>query len=165
MADINLEIATFGAGCFWGVEHILKSIKGVVDTEVGFMGGDPNRTTYQEVCHGETGHAEVVQVTFNSKILTYKDLLGYFWRLHNPTTLNRQGLDIGSQYRSVIFYHTDEQKQWALESKEQFNGSGVFEQEVVTEIRPLMRFFKAEEYHQDYIDKGPGRFCHSLRDR
>ncbi len=164
-ANKNQQLATFGAGCFWGVEHILAEIDGVVDTEVGYMGGDLDNPTYHDVCTGKTGHAEVVQLTYDAEKVSYEMLLDYFWRLHNPTTSNRQGPDIGSQYRSVIFYHNNEQKKAAVLSKAEFNRSGVFKLMAVTEIVEGKRFYTAEDYHQQYFKKSGVYVCHTLRDK
>ncbi|OHD66172.1 MAG: peptide-methionine (S)-S-oxide reductase [Spirochaetes bacterium RBG_13_51_14] len=159
------EAATFAAGCFWGVEHIFKGVKGVVKTTVGYTGGGMENPTYRNVSTGNTGHAEAVRVEYDPSVISYDELLNYFWRLHDPTQLNRQGPDIGTQYRSVIFYHNQEQKRAAEKSKEQFDRSGVFSKKTVTEIKPAGAFYDAEEYHQDYFNKNPGRSCHILRDR
>jgi peptide methionine sulfoxide reductase msrA/msrB len=159
------EAATFAAGCFWGVEHILKGVKGVVKTRVGYTGGTTEHPGYRDVCSGETGHAEAVHVEFDPKVISYEELLGYFWRLHDPTQLNRQGPDTGTQYRSVIFYHTDEQRKIAEASREKFDKSGVFPKKAATRIEPAGAFYDAEEYHQDYFGKNPGRSCHFLRPR
>lgn len=145
--------ATFGAGCFWHVEEAFRKVKGVKKTEVGFSGGKVENPSYDMVCHGGTGHAEVVQVEFDPKIVSYEKLLDVFWEIHNPTTKNRQGLDIGEQYRSVIFYHNEKQKEIALKSKEKLENSGKYKKPIVTEIVPFMGFYKAEEYHQNYIEK------------
>jgi peptide-methionine (S)-S-oxide reductase len=157
------EEATFAAGCFWGVEHLLKQVRGVISTTVGYTGGHLKNPTYEQVCSGTTGHAEAVRVEYDPAIITYRELLGYFWRLHDPTQLNRQGPDIGEQYRSAIFYHSGEQRETAEKSKAEFDSSGVFRTRAVTEITPLVDFFEAEEYHQDYIEKHPERACHALR--
>jgi peptide methionine sulfoxide reductase msrA/msrB len=159
------EIATFGAGCFWGVEHILKKVKGVVKTRVGYTGGGMEYPGYRDVSSGTTGHAEAVRVEFDPSVISYEELLDYFWRLHDPTQLNRQGPDIGTQYRSVIFYHNPEQKTAAEKSKAKFDKSGVFSKKTVTEIKPAGAFYDAEEYHQDYFGKNPGRSCHVLREK
>lgn len=163
--SIKSETATFAAGCFWGVEAILSKVDGILETTAGYMGGDVEDPTYELVCSGKTGHAEVVQITYDPGIISYEELLDYFWRLHDPTTLNTQGVDVGIQYRSVIFYHTDEQKEIAEKSKEHFDSSGVFKEKAVTEIVPATTFYKAEEYHQDYFAKNGGAVCHVLRDR
>lgn len=161
----HIKIATFAAGCFWGVQHIFKQIRGVVNTTAGYSGGSTEYPSYRDVSTGTTGHAEAVRVEYDPAVISYAELLGYFWRLHDPTQLNRQGPDLGTQYRSIIFYHTEEQKRAAEKSKEQFDKSGVFKKKAVTEIRPSGPFYPAEEAHQDYFDKHPGRSCHILRDR
>jgi peptide-methionine (S)-S-oxide reductase len=149
------EIATFGAGCFWCVEAVLERLSGVIDVSSGYMGGAEPNPTYKQVCTGETGHAEVVQVRFDPRVLSYDALLGWFWRLHDPTTMNRQGADEGTQYRSAIFYHSEEQKQRALLSKKAADESGAFVSRIVTEITPASAFYPAEEYHQDYFRLNP----------
>lgn len=161
----DLEIATFAAGCFWGVEDILKQVDGVVETTVGYTGGHTPAPSYQQVCGGETGHTEAVQVTFDPSKVAYEELLDVFWRLHDPTTVNRQGPDIGSEYRSAIFYHNEEQKAIAEKSKAAFNQSGILEKKAVTEIVAVMPFFEAEEYHQDYFEKKGMAGCHIIRER
>ncbi|BBH54251.1 peptide-methionine (S)-S-oxide reductase MsrA [Fluviispira sanaruensis] len=155
-----MEIATFGAGCFWGVEAKYRTIKGVISTEVGYLGGTLKNPTYEDVCSDKTGHAEVVQITFDPKIVKYSDLLDVFWKCHNPTTLNRQGPDIGSQYRSAIFYHSDEQKVVAEKSKLTLEEKHVYKDKIVTEITPTSTFYKAEEYHQQYLEKKGLASCH-----
>lgn len=150
----NAGKATFGAGCFWGVEASFRKIKGVISTAVGYMGGSLKNPTYEQVCSGETGHAEVVQVTYDQAIVSYYELLTVFWSVHNPTQLNRQGPDIGSNYRSVIFYHDTEQGQIARKSKERLQVSGRFGfGKIVTQILPASEFWRAEEYHQQYFEK------------
>lgn len=146
------EKATFAAGCFWGVEQEFKKIKGVIATTVGYSGGNFNNPTYRDVCSGKTGHAEVVEVTYDSSQVSYESLLAIFWKMHDPTTINRQGPDIGSQYRSIIFYHSPEQEKAAKASKESLNAS-TFNNKIVTEIIPAMKFYRAEEYHQCYLEK------------
>jgi len=148
-----MEKATFGAGCFWGVEATFRRLKGVVDTAVGYMGGTLSNPTYEDVCSDQTGHAEVVQVKYNPAEVSYDELLQVFWDKHDPTTLNRQGPDVGSQYRSVIFYHSDEQKNAAQASKKQLQESGSYKNPIVTEILPVAEFYPAEEYHQRYLEK------------
>ncbi|MFX0179952.1 MAG: peptide-methionine (S)-S-oxide reductase MsrA [Candidatus Hodarchaeota archaeon] len=148
-----MEKATFGAGCFWGVEARFRKVKGVIDAIVGYTGGKTENPTYKDVCTDKTGHAEVVQVTYDPSIVSYEELLEVFWNIHNPTTLNRQGWDIGTQYRSVVFYHSEEQKQKALKLKEKLNKSGKYINPIVTEITPASVFYKAEEYHQRYYEK------------
>ncbi|MFO7947683.1 MAG: peptide-methionine (S)-S-oxide reductase MsrA [Armatimonadota bacterium] len=153
--------ATFGAGCFWGVESAFRQVPGVVDATVGFMGGSTQDPTYKEVCTGRTGHAEVVQVEYAPEVVSYEELLEIFWRIHDPTQLNRQGPDVGSQYRSVIFYYDDDQKQAAVASKEAVEKSGEYDSDVVTEIEPAGEFYPAEEYHQRYFEKrGIDPTCH-----
>jgi peptide-methionine (S)-S-oxide reductase len=150
---METDKATFGAGCFWGVEETFRKLKGVTDTAVGYAGGAKDNPTYEDVCTDETGHAEVVQVEFDPAKVSYRELLDVFWANHNPTTLNRQGPDVGTQYRSVVFYHSPEQKAAAEESKDALTKSGRFKREIVTQIEPAPRFFRAEEYHQRYLEK------------
>jgi peptide-methionine (S)-S-oxide reductase len=152
-ATMKTEKGTFGAGCFWGVEETFRKLKGVVSTAVGYAGGTKHNPTYEDVCTDETGHAEVVEIEFDPSQLKYEDLLDVFWSNHNPTTLNRQGPDVGTQYRSVIFYHSPGQKSAAETSREQIDKSGRFRQPVVTQIEPAPRFWPAEEYHQRYLEK------------
>ena len=152
--------ATFGAGCFWGVEAAYRQIPGVISTRVGYLGGTLENPTYHDVCSGRTGHAEVVEVSYDSERLTYDDLLTVFWDNHNPTTLNRQGPDIGTQYRSAIFYHDDEQKALAEASKEERERSGRYRNPIVTEITPASAFYEAEDYHQQYLEKRGLSSCH-----
>ncbi len=161
----TFEKATFGAGCFWGVEALFKRVDGVVDIDSGYMGGSVKDPSYEDVSTGMSGHAEVVQIVYDRDRVTFEQLVAYFWRLHNPTTANRQGVDIGPQYRSVIFYHSEEQRKIAENSKRAFDESMVFQNAVVTEIVPVQRFYKAEEYHQDFYDKHMNKsLCHVLRD-
>ncbi len=145
--------ATFGAGCFWHVEDLLSKTKGVKSTQVGYTGGQLVNPTYEEVCTDKTGHAEAVEVEYDPNEISYEELLDVFWNNHNPTTLNRQGPDMGVQYRSAIFYHDDEQKAIAEKSKQTLGKSGKFENPIVTEIVPAPSFYKAEEYHQKYFKK------------
>jgi methionine-S-sulfoxide reductase len=163
--DSKYEIATFAAGCFWGVESIFKQVKGVVETTAGYTGGSYPNPTYLDVCTGITGHAEAVKVKYDSKIVSYEDLLSIFWRAHNPTTPNRQGPDVGTQYRSAIFYHGEAQRKAAEKSKEDFDLSGVYSNRTVTQIRPASTFYDAEDYHQDYLEKRSGRSCHIRRSK
>ncbi len=151
--ESNVEKATFGAGCFWSVEEAFRKLDGVTSTAVGFMGGTLENPGYKDVCTGTTGHAEVVQLEYDPDVITYQDLLSVFWNIHDPTTRNRQGPDVGSQYRSVIFYHTPEQEVAARSSKEMLQASGHFHDPVVTEILPASAFYRAEEYHQHYLEK------------
>lgn len=162
---MKTEIATLGAGCFWGVEHILKKIPGVISTTCGYEGGNTQDPTYKEVKTGTTNHAEVVQIEFDPDRISYQSLLGYFWRLHDPTQLNRQGVDHGTQYRSVIFYHNEQQREVAQQSKREFDLSKVFPQPSVTQIEPAGIFYSAEDYHQDYFEINGGHVCHILRER
>lgn len=145
--------ATFGAGCFWHVEDLLSKTKGVTSTAVGYIGGQLPNPTYEEVCADQTGHAEAVEVEFNPDEISYEKLLDVFWHNHNPTTLNRQGPDVGNQYRSAIFYHDETQKEIAEKSKQSLDSSGSFDDPIVTEIIPAPKFYKAEEYHQKYFKK------------
>ena len=160
----GFNLATFAAGCFWGVEHIFKEIDGVIETTVGYTGGNKDTPTYWDVSKGDTGHAEVVQIKYNPGIVSYEKLLDYFWRLHDPTTPNRQGPNYGNQYRSAIFYHNEDQKKIAERSKENFDNKGVFKNKAVTEIVPATTFYEAEDYHQDYYTKNGGSVCHTLRE-
>jgi peptide-methionine (S)-S-oxide reductase len=156
-----MEQATFGAGCFWGVESAFREIPGVTDVAVGFMGGRTVNPTYREVCEGNTNHAEVAQVTFDPSKVSYVKLLDAFWRMHDPTTLNRQGPDVGSQYRSVIFTHSPEQAAQATISRDALAASGRAGRKIVTQIVPATEFYPAEEYHQRYFEKqGIGASCH-----
>ena len=155
-----MEKATFGAGCFWGVEAAFRQIKGVASTAVGYMGGTLAQPSYQDVCTDHTGHAEVVQVEFDPAQVSYADLLGVFWENHDPTTLNRQGPDVGTQYRSVIFFHTPEQEAAAQTSKDALEKSGTYRRPVVTAIQPAAEFWRAEEYHQQYLEKRGLAHCH-----
>jgi len=150
---METEKATFGAGCFWGVEENFRKLKGVISTIVGYSGGDFESPTYKDVCSGKTGHAEVVRIEFNPSIISYEELLDVFWKIHDPTSLNRQGYDIGEQYRSVIFYHSEEQKEKALKSKQELEDSNIYKKPIVTKIEPVKEFYRAEEYHQKYIQK------------
>ena len=159
-ADLDLQTATFAAGCFWGVESLFKQIKGVVETTVGYTGGTSPDPTYRQVCTGITGHAEAVQVKFDPKVVSYEELLSLFWRMHDPTTQNRQGPDVGTQYRSAIFYHSEEQRKAAERSKEEFDRSGVYINKATTQIVPASTFYAAEDYHQDYFEKQGGGACH-----
>jgi peptide-methionine (S)-S-oxide reductase len=151
----HLEKATLGAGCFWCVEAIFQDLKGVNSVISGYAGGHVENPSYKEVCTGETGHAEVAQITFDPNIISYEDLLHVFWTTHDPTTLNRQGGDVGTQYRSVIFYHSDEQKKIAEASKKEVGQSGLYPDPVVTEIEALTNFYEAEDYHQNYFNENP----------
>ncbi|MGD0298124.1 MAG: peptide-methionine (S)-S-oxide reductase MsrA [Bryobacteraceae bacterium] len=152
--------ATFAAGCFWGVEAAFRQLKGVTATSVGYIGGTKPDPTYHDVCTGRTGHAEAVQVEYDPSQASYDDLLRVFWENHDPTTLNRQGPDVGTQYRSAIFFHTPEQEAAAKASKEALAKSGRFKRPIVTEIQPAPEFWQAEDYHQQYLEKRGQAHCH-----
>jgi len=152
--------ATFGAGCFWGVEETFRQIPGVLATAVGYSGGKLANPTYEDVCSDETGHAEVVEVDYDPAAVSYDRLLDVFWNGHNPTQLNRQGPDVGTQYRSAIFFHDAEQEKAARASKERLAASGKFARPIVTEISPAQPFWRAEDYHQRYFEKRGGGSCH-----
>ncbi|MCK5170795.1 MAG: peptide-methionine (S)-S-oxide reductase MsrA [Bacteroidales bacterium] len=147
-----MEIATFGSGCFWCTEAVFQQLNGVESAISGYSGGTIKNPTYKEVKTGETGHAEVIQVRFNPEIISYKELLEVFWKSHDPTTLNKQGADVGTQYRSAIFYHNNEQKDLAEDYKNTLDDSDIFAKQIVTEITEFKEFFKAENYHQDYYN-------------
>jgi peptide-methionine (S)-S-oxide reductase len=153
-----LEKATLGAGCFWGVEATYRRLAGVKETQVGYMGGKLKNPTYKDVCTDSTGHAEVLEVTFDPAVISYHDILGVFWDNHNPTTLNRQGPDVGTQYRSAIFYHSPEQEAEAKASRDAAQSR--FPRPIVTEITPATEFWRAEEYHQQYLEKRGLSQCH-----
>ncbi|MFN3839968.1 MAG: peptide-methionine (S)-S-oxide reductase MsrA [Cyclobacteriaceae bacterium] len=156
----NLSVATFGSGCFWCTEAIFQRVKGVEKVQSGYSGGKVKNPTYKEVCSGLTGHAEVIQITYDPATITFDELLEIFWQTHDPTTLNRQGADVGTQYRSVIFYHNPEQKRLAELYKKKLDESGAFNSPIVTEISPFTEFFKAEEYHQNYYNlNGSAPYC------
>jgi len=155
-----MKKATFGAGCFWGVESAFRQVQGVVDAAVGYLGGTLENPTYQDVCTGTTGHAEVVEVTYDPEKVSYDQLLDLFWKIHDPTTLNRQGPDFGTQYRSAIFYHDEAQRDAALASRERLRESGRFRRPIVTEVTPASPFYRAEEYHQRYLEKRGRTSCH-----
>ena len=158
--NMNLGKATFGGGCFWCTEAIYERVEGVHSVVSGYAGGTVKNPTYKQVCDGTTGHAEVTQITYDPKVVSYDELLEIFFKTHDPTTLNRQGADIGTQYRSVIFYHNDEQKQKAEYYKSELNKSGAWDNPVVTEISPLINFYSAEDYHQDYYANNPNQgYC------
>ena len=159
----NMDTITFGAGCFWCVEAIFSDLNGVDKVISGYAGGTVKNPSYKEVCTGSTGHAEVCQVIYNPEIITYKELLEVFWQVHDPTTLNRQGGDVGTQYRSAIFYHTNEQKEIAEEYKKVLNNEKVFPNPIVTEITAFTNFFPAEDYHQDYFElNGENPYCQAV---
>jgi peptide-methionine (S)-S-oxide reductase len=163
MSDTNqagLEKATFGAGCFWCVEAIFQSVNGVTRVESGSSGGHVKNPAYREVCNGTTGHAEVIQLTYNPDVVKYETLLEAFWLSHDPTQLNRQGADVGTQYRSVVFYHNEEQGRLAKEYKKRLNDEKAFGKPVVTEVSAISDYYPAENYHQDYFDNNPSNsYC------
>lgn len=149
------ELATFGNGCFWCTEAIFQRVKGVVRVESGYSGGHVKNPTYQQVTTGKTGHAEVLRIEYDPKVVSFETLLEVFWNTHDPTTLNRQGADVGPQYRSVIFYHTNEQREKALASKAKTDASGLWKDPIVTEVSPLINYYAAEDYHQNYFNNNP----------
>lgn len=154
------DTATFGAGCFWCVEAVYQQLEGVISVTSGYSGGDVKNPTYKEVCYGKTGHAEVTQIVYDPKVISYADLLQAFWAAHDPTTLNRQGNDVGTQYRSVIYYHNEQQHQLAEQYKKELDASHAFADPIVTEISPLTEFYKAEDYHQNYYNEnGDQPYC------
>jgi peptide-methionine (S)-S-oxide reductase len=156
----GLAIATFGSGCFWCTEAVFQNVEGVEKVESGYSGGKVKNPTYKEVCSGLTGHAEVIQVLYDSAKVSFEELLEIFWKTHDPTTLNRQGADEGTQYRSVVFYHTEEQKKLAEKYKAELDKSGAFDNPIVTEISPYTEFYKAEDYHQNYYNlNGNAPYC------
>lgn len=159
---MKAEKATFAGGCFWGMEKYLGEIPGVMTTQVGYTGGNVKNPSYELVCTGSTGHAEAVELTFDPSKISYEDLLIFFFTHHDPTTLNRQGNDIGTQYRSAIFYHSPEQKASAEKFKKALADAKVFRGSVVTEIVPAREFYAAEDYHQKYLQKNPHGYCHIL---
>ncbi len=156
--SLTSDTATFGAGCFWCVEAIFLQLDGVYTVQSGYSGGSAANPTYKQVCGGNTGHAEVIQVVFNPKVISFDDLLEVFWQTHDPTTLNRQGADYGTQYRSVVFYHSDFQKERAEYFKKKLNDEGAYSSPVVTEITAFSKFYKAEDYHQDYYNQNSSDF-------
>jgi methionine-S-sulfoxide reductase len=158
-------VATLSGGCFWGVQELVRKLPGVLKTTVGYTGGDTEKPGYEQVHTGSTGHAEAVQIVYDPKVISYESILRYFFRLHDPTTPNRQGNDRGTQYRSAIFYHSEEQRRVAERVKAEVDRSGKWPAKVVTQIVPASSFYPAEEYHQDYLQKHPdGYTCHYLRD-
>ncbi len=155
-----IEKIIFAAGCFWGVQAYIKKVKGVLNTTVGYCGGHTENPSYEQVCTGKTGHAESVLIEFDNEIVSLGELLEHFWKIHDPTSLNRQGADVGTQYRSAIFYFNEGQKKIIEESKKKQDESGKHKFPIVTQIAPATDFYKAEEYHQDYLDKNPNGYCH-----
>jgi peptide-methionine (S)-S-oxide reductase len=159
----NLQLATFGAGCFWCVEAVFQQLQGVVSVRSGYSGGTVVNPTYQQICRGDTGHAEVCQIQFDSAIISFDDLLQVFWQTHDPTTLNQQGADVGPQYRSVIFYHSEAQRQLAERRKQQLDEAGLWPKPIVTEISPVTEFYVAEDYHQNYYRNNPtSGYCQAV---
>jgi peptide-methionine (S)-S-oxide reductase len=156
----DIDTATFGAGCFWCVEAVFQRLNGVLELKSGYSGGSVKNPSYKEVCQGTTGHAEVIQITYDKSKVTFDELLEVFWKTHDPTTLNRQGNDFGTQYRSVVFYHNAEQKKLAEKYKEEINKSGAYPNPIITEISPFQTFYPAEDYHQNYFNEnGSEPYC------
>jgi peptide-methionine (S)-S-oxide reductase len=163
MSSHNNEVATLAGGCFWCLEAVFQGLKGVERVVSGYAGGSVPNPSYEEVCGGGTGHAEVVQVTFDSGVLSYRDLLDVFFAIHDPTTMNRQGADVGTQYRSAIYYHSPEQERTARAAIAEIEREGVFDAPIVTEVAPLSVFYPAEQYHQDYFRRNPGQgYCRAV---
>jgi peptide-methionine (S)-S-oxide reductase len=159
----NREVATLAAGCFWCIESVYDQLRGVEKVVSGYSGGRRPNPTYEQVCTGTTGHAEVVQVTFDPGVVSFKDILEIFFTIHDPTTLNRQGADIGSQYRSAIFYHSEEQKAIAEAAIKEFDSNGLWDRPIVTEVTPFTEFFPAEDYHQGYFEQNPNQpYCRAV---
>ena len=159
-ATNNIDTATFGAGCFWCVEAIFQRVEGVQKVESGYSGGTVKNPSYKEVCNGTTGHAEVIRLTYDKTKVTFDELLEVFWKTHDPTTMNRQGNDIGTQYRSAVFYHNDDQKKIAEEYKKKLNAEKVYPNPIITEITPLLNYYPAENYHQNYYNQnGNQGYC------
>ena len=162
-SEDSLETVTFGAGCFWCVEAVFQQLEGVEKVESGYSGGPVENPTYKDVCTGTTGHAEVCQITYRPDAIPFEELLEVFWKTHDPTTLNRQGADVGTQYRSAIFYHNEKQRTLAEEYKKKLNESGAFSSPIVTEITPYTNFYKAEDYHQNYYRDNPNQgYCRAV---
>jgi peptide-methionine (S)-S-oxide reductase len=160
MTTATTDTATFGSGCFWCTEALFQDLEGVISVTSGYSGGTIKNPAYKEICTGRTGHAEVIRIIFDPNKITYPELLEVFWKTHDPTTLNRQGNDVGTQYRSVIFYHSEEQKMLAEKYKKELDSSGAFDKPIVTEISPASAFYKAENYHQDYFNlNGTEPYC------
>jgi peptide-methionine (S)-S-oxide reductase len=157
------EMATLGGGCFWCLEAVYAELRGVMKVESGYAGGDAPNPTYRQVCSGTTGHAEVVQITFDPAVLAFNDLLNIFFTIHDPTTLNRQGADVGTQYRSVIFYHNEAQRQQAQSIIRELEEKKIWKNPIVTEVKPLDAFYRAEDYHQEYYSRNPGQpYCQAV---
>lgn len=163
LTPAQLDTATFGAGCFWCVEAVFQELKGVQSVKPGYAGGHIKNPSYKEVCTGTTGHAEVAQIIYDPSVISYEILLDVFWHTHDPTTLNRQGADVGTQYRSVIFYHNEAQHEAAKKSKLEANSSGLWDGVIVTEITPLDKFYEAEDYHNNYFSNNPNQpYCNAV---
>lgn len=160
---MNRKTAVFAAGCFWGVEDAFMKVEGVISTKVGYTGGDTEDPTYEDVCTDRTGHAEAIFIVYDADVISYEKLLKVFWSIHDPTQLNKQGPDVGSQYRSAIFFFSQEQKRLAEEDKNRFNNKGIYRRPVVTEISPAAEFWDAEEYHQKYCEKSGRCSCQTHR--
>jgi peptide-methionine (S)-S-oxide reductase len=159
----RLEKATFGSGCFWCTEAVFQQLNGVKSVVSGYSGGETANPTYEQVCSGRTGHAEVIQITFAPAVVSFDDILKVFWQTHDPTTLNRQGHDVGTQYRSAVFYHTDQQRRTAEQYKAQLDAAGTFGDPIVTEITPFKDFYPAEQYHQNYFNLNPAQaYCSAV---
>jgi peptide-methionine (S)-S-oxide reductase len=159
-SEQNREVATLGGGCFWCLEAVFDDLRGVESVESGYAGGDTAHPTYQAVCAGTTGHAEVVRVTFDPREVSYKEILEVFFTIHDPTTLNRQGADVGTQYRSAVFYHTPEQKEAAERTIAELDAAKIWDAPIVTQVAPLEKFYEAEDYHQEYFRKNPDQgYC------
>lgn len=157
---MSIEQATFGAGCFWCTEAVFQGLKGVKSVISGYMGGHLQNPTYDDICNGNSGHAEVIQLDYDSNIITYEELLLVFFKTHSPTSLNRQGNDVGTQYRSVVFYHTQEQKKAAEKMIDKLTIENIYDQPIVTEITPVSKFYQAEDYHQNYFNDNPSKsYC------
>ena len=162
-APAKTELATFGAGCFWCIEAVFKELRGVTSVESGYSGGVTPNPTYQQVCTGRTGHAEVAQITYEPSQISFDELLEVFWKTHDPTTLNQQGADEGTQYRSAVFYHTEQQKELAEKYKRELDAAGAWNAPIVTEIVPFTKFYKAEDYHQNYYTLNPDQgYCTAI---
>jgi peptide-methionine (S)-S-oxide reductase len=161
--ETKTELATFGAGCFWCVEAVFQQVKGVESVTSGYIGGHVANPTYEQVCTGQTGHAEAIQVAYDPAKVSFDELLEIFWKTHDPTTLNRQGADVGTQYRSAVFYHNDEQKKLAEKYKQELDAAGAFNAKIVTEITAATEFYDAEKYHQDYFKNNPrNSYCQAV---
>lgn len=160
ISNMNTETATLGAGCFWCVEAVFQELEGVLSVSSGYMGGTVKNPTYKEVCTGTTGHAEVARIIFDPEKISFSEILEVFWMTHDPTTLNRQGADVGTQYRSVIFYHSEAQRQEAERLKKALDESGAWDNPIVTEISPVVEYYEAEDYHQNYYaENGEASYC------